>query len=68
MTKRFRFRAPAAEAETETLATETETLERSSLLARVARSIPETFTGADIYALCADAWMRAAKRATERLG
>ena len=68
MTKRFRFRAPAAETETETLATETETLERSSLLARVARSIPETFTGADIYALCADAWMRAAKRATERFG
>ena len=68
MTKRFRFRAPAAETKTETLATETETLERSSLLARVARAIPETFTGADIYALCADAWMRAAKRATERFG
>jgi peroxin-6 len=65
MTKRFTFRAPAAETETETLATETEALERSSLLARVARSIPDTFTGADIYALCADAWMRAAKRAVE---
>ena len=66
MTKRFTFRAPEMLAtQTETLATETETLERSSLLANVARAIPETFTGADIYALCADAWMRAAKRAVE---
>ena len=38
------------------------------MLARVARAIPKKFTGADIYALCADAWMRAAKRAVVRHG
>ena len=37
--------------------------EKSAVLANVARAIPKKFTGADIYALCADAWMRAAKRA-----
>ena len=74
MTKRFRFRAPPTETETETNANETnerdemEKRERSAVLARVARAIPKKFTGADIYALCADAWMRAAKRAVERHG
>ena len=42
--------------------------ERSALLARVARRVPATFTGADLYALCADAWMRAAKRAVASAG
>jgi len=62
------------ETETETSANETnerdetEKRERSAVLARVARAIPKKFTGADIYALCADAWMRAAKRAVERFG
>ena len=31
-------------------------------LDEVARRVPKRFTGADMYALCADAWMRAAKR------
>ena len=31
-------------------------------LASLARRVPARFTGADMYALCADAWMRAAKR------
>jgi peroxin-6 len=31
-------------------------------LPEVARRVPQRFTGADMYALCADAWMRAAKR------
>ena len=28
----------------------------------VAKKCPSTFTGADMYALCADAWFQAAKR------
>jgi peroxin-6 len=31
-------------------------------LVSLARRVPARFTGADMYALCADAWMRAAKR------
>lgn len=30
--------------------------------AQVARRAPNRYTGADFYALCSDAWMRAAKR------
>ena len=35
----------------------------SSSLEALARKVPRRFTGADMYALCADAWTRAAKRA-----
>lgn len=28
----------------------------------IAKKCPSTFTGADMYALCADAWFQAAKR------
>jgi peroxin-6 len=41
---------------------------RASLLSRLASAVPATFTGADMYALCADAWMRAAKRAVAKAG
>ena len=34
----------------------------SSSLEALARKVPRRFTGADMYALCADAWTRAAKR------
>ena len=34
----------------------------SSSLEALARMVPRRFTGADMYALCADAWTRAAKR------
>eukprot|EP00250_Pteridium_aquilinum_P012046 c20475_g1_i1 orf=236-3310(-) len=37
-------------------------LEEDVCLEDVARICPVTFTGADLYALCTDAWMRAAKR------
>ena len=33
------------------------------MVEKLARMIPARFTGADVYALCADAWTRAAKRA-----
>ncbi len=36
---------------------------RSRVVEKLARMIPARFTGADVYALCADAWTRAAKRA-----
>lgn len=35
---------------------------RGLSLGELARRVPKRFTGADMYALCADAWMRAAKR------
>ena len=38
------------------------------MLSRLASAVPATFTGADMYALCADAWMRAAKRAVAKAG
>ena len=34
----------------------------SSSLEALAKKVPRRFTGADMYALCADAWTRAAKR------
>ena len=37
--------------------------EKGGVLASLARRIPARYTGADVYALCADAWTRAAKRA-----
>ena len=40
----------------------------SAFPGRVARRVPARFTGADLYALCADAWMRAAKRAVASAG
>ena len=38
-----------------------------NMLRSVAQNIPKKFTGADMYALCADAWMRAAKKAAGRV-
>lgn len=38
------------------------TLEGDVELAAVAAACPRQFTGADMYALCADAWMSAFKR------
>lgn len=37
-------------------------------LEAVARECAPTFTGADLYALCADAWMAALKRAMATVG
>jgi peroxin-6 len=83
MTKRFKF-APdggqtteeddaADERRTETVAENDSSgllpsVSRASLLSRLASAVPATFTGADMYALCADAWMRAAKRAVAKAG
>jgi peroxin-6 len=83
MTKRFKF-APdggqtteeddaADERRTETSAENDSSgplpsVSRASLLSRLASAVPATFTGADMYALCADAWMRAAKRAVAKAG
>ena len=64
MTKRFAF----AEISADEVEVEDENASRSAFLARVARRVPATFTGADLYALCADAWMRAAKRAVASAG
>ena len=36
-------------------------------LVSLARRVPARFTGADMYALCADAWMRAAKRTVAKM-
>lgn len=37
-------------------------LDKNVSLFSVARKCPPNFTGADMYALCADAWFHAAKR------
>ena len=84
MTKRFKFAPDggqtteeddaADERRTETVAENDEksgllpSVSRASLLSRLASAVPATFTGADMYALCADAWMRAAKRAVAKAG
>ena len=81
MTKRFAFatdvglapeRDDADERPKETFAEKDSSgllpVSRASLLSRLASAVPATFTGADMYALCADAWMRAAKRAVEKAG
>ena len=44
------------------------TLAPGTDLAVVARECPEAPTGADLYALCADAWMHAFKRTTAQVG
>jgi peroxin-6 len=36
-------------------------------LLSIAQRCPPNFTGADIYALCADAWFHAAKRSVQTL-
>lgn len=36
-------------------------------LGEVSRKCSGTFTGADLYALCADAWMTAAKRKVRKI-
>ena len=36
-------------------------------LGAIAARCPDTYTGADLYAVCADAWMRAAQRLISRL-
>jgi peroxin-6 len=36
-------------------------------LLEIASSLPPTYTGADLYALCASAWQRAAAREVKRL-
>lgn len=33
----------------------------------IAKKCPPNFTGADMYALCADAWFQAAKRKVSRV-
>lgn len=38
------------------------TLHQDISLYSIAKRCPQTFTGADMYALCADAWFHAAKR------
>ncbi|CAL9095049.1 unnamed protein product [Musa acuminata var. zebrina] len=43
-------------------------LDKNVSLFSVARKCPPNFTGADMYALCADAWFRAAKRKTSSDG
>lgn len=40
-------------------------LHKNVSLLSVAQRCPPNFTGADIYALCADAWFHAAKRSVE---
>lgn len=38
------------------------TLDKNVSLVGIARRCPVNFTGADMYALCADAWLQATKR------
>jgi peroxin-6 len=52
LTKKFALEPPSAANNSKTLGS----------LDALARKVPRRFTGADMYALCADAWTRAAKR------
>jgi peroxin-6 len=42
------------------------TLDKNVSLVGIARRCPVNFTGADMYALCADAWLQATKRKVAR--
>lgn len=42
------------------------TLAPSVILSQIAGSCPQTLTGADLYALCADAWMAGLRRLTSQ--
>jgi len=60
LTRKFTFLREAGDEDSET--------KTADMLRAVAQKVPPKFTGADLYALCADAWMRAAKRAVQARG
>jgi SpoVK/Ycf46/Vps4 family AAA+-type ATPase len=60
LTRKFIFLREAGDEDSET--------KTADMLRAVAQKVPPKFTGADLYALCADAWMRAAKRAVQARG
>jgi len=60
LTRKFIFLREAGDEDSET--------KTADMLRAVAQKVPPKFTGADLYALCADAWMRAAKRAVQVRG